>query len=148
MFLISFIHCILSIATLHLFIICCLKDNSWSIHVPRYLMQLLWEISSPFALIFLVKHFFSCCLEPNRMNSVLALFIWSQLWSIQVLISVRQFSVSAIAFASHSGTGKKLVFSHDHWHSHVDPMVPPLEVCWHMQNTVLDPHSCLVGPKI
>ena len=69
-------------------------------------MQLLQEISSPFALRFLVEHFFSCCLEPNRMNSVLALFIWSWLWSIQVLISVRHFSVSAIAFASHSGTGK------------------------------------------
>ena len=111
MFQMSFICCILSMAILHLFIICCLKDNSWSIHVPRYLMQLLWEISSPFALRLLVVHFRSCCLEPNRMNSVLALFIQSQLWSIQVLISVRHFSVSVIAFASHSGTGVKLVFN-------------------------------------
>ena len=91
-----FILWIFNITILHLFTMCCFIFNSWSSQAPKYLIVLDLFTSWPFILMLFVIHFDRVCHEPNRINSVLALFSLRQFLSIQVWTSPIQCSKSVI----------------------------------------------------
>ena len=69
--------CRFHIAVLHLIFIWCLKVRCWSAQTPKYFMQSLISILSPFMHILFVVVFDNCCLDQKMIISVLLLFIFN-----------------------------------------------------------------------
>ena len=102
--------CRFHIAMWHLVAMWTLKFNLSLAHAPRYLIHALCLTASPFTLISVDTHLDSCCLEPTKRNSVLALFLYNWFASIQSLISLMHCSKVCITLHYSSGIGLKVSF--------------------------------------
>ena len=100
--------CRFHIAVWHLVAMHTLKLCLSSGHATEYLIHALCLTTSPFSLISVDTHLDSCCLEPTKRNSVLALLICNQFASIQYLISLVHCSSVCITLCFSSGIHLKL----------------------------------------
>ena len=106
--------------------------------LPDFLLlysYLFWYHSPSYCQICILA---SCCLDPNKTNSVFLSAIFSLLMSIQVLMFLATFSRSSIAFLFFTvilpSCSKGILHLSCHLQISVEvcPKVWPLGECWHM----------------